>query len=57
MITGDINNFGVFCNQSGQMTDHLQMGLWEESFPELPDIDDITIQNKHFGLNAFQVLQ
>src|SRR5690606_37520616 len=33
------------------------MCLWKVTFPKLPNIDDITIENNFFGLNGIQIIQ
>ena len=57
MVTGDVNEFGVFCDQAGQMSDHHQVRFWEVTLAKLPDVDDISVQDERFGFDASQVLQ
>jgi hypothetical protein len=39
------------------MPDHHQVRFGKVTFTKLPDIDNIPVQDKHFGLNASQVMQ
>jgi len=57
MVPGNVNYFGIFCHHTCKVSDYHQVRLWKEPFAKLPDIDDVAVQDQHFGFDASQVLQ
>jgi bacterioferritin-associated ferredoxin len=47
----------AFGNKFEDAAHHLHVGFGPVRFTELPDIDNIAVKDKHFGFDAFQVLQ
>ena len=57
MIACDINDFGILCYHAGEMADYHQVGFREICFTELPDVNNVTVEDQHFWFNASQVFQ
>jgi len=57
MVSGNINDLGAAGVEFDDLMDHIQVGLWKITFPKLPDINDIPIQNKFLGLDRIQIFQ
>jgi hypothetical protein len=57
MVTGDVNDFCIFCDQPGKVPDHHEVRLRKVTLSKLPNVDDVTVQDQCFGFDAAQVLQ
>ena len=57
MISGEVEYLGVFCQQASNVFDHLHVRLGPVTFAELPDIDDIAVEDERLRLDAFEIGQ
>jgi len=57
VIAGNIIDLGAFLGHFEDALNDLEVFFWEIPFPELPDIDEIAVEDKRFGLDVLQVLQ
>lgn len=53
MVTGDVDDTGAFSDFFEDFIDDLEMRMREITFAELPGINNIPVQDKYFGINAF----
>jgi len=57
MVAGEVSNLCSFGKQSHDVLDNLHMRLGPIAFAELPDVNDVAIEDESFGLNRFEVTQ
>src|ERR1039457_6060871 len=57
MVSGYIYNFCILCYKSGQVADHHEVMLGEIAFSELPDVDNVSVKDQQFRMNAAEVYQ
>ena len=57
MITRDIKDFRTRKRHFEDAIDDFCMLFWEIWFFELPHVNDVAIQNKRIGFDAFEVIQ
>lgn len=57
MVTGDVIDFGAFGGEVDKFFEHFQMMGREVFFSELPDVDDIAVEDEQFGFDGFQIVQ
>src|SRR4051812_39526866 len=55
MVTGDVDYAGAIAHEMRYFFNNTKMRSGKIVFAELPDIDDIAIQDQHLGGNATEV--
>src|SRR5690606_22984520 len=56
VIAGEIIYCCAIAHHLNDALNHFHVAVWPVSFAELPDINDIAVQNKNFWIDRFQVL-
>lgn len=53
MISGKVSYLGSFGDEAGYVFNYLHVAFRPITFAELPDVDNVTIQNQPFGFDWF----
>ncbi len=57
IISSHINNPGALLHHFNQLSDHFHMRCRKVRSAKLPTINDVTVQNKCFGTDAFEIFK
>ena len=57
MIAGDVIDLNTLFHPVHQVLDHFHVALGPVSFVELPDVNDIPVEDDRFWLDAFKIAQ
>jgi hypothetical protein len=55
MVSREVNDLGVFCKKARDVFHNLHVRFRPVSLAELPHVDDVTVENKFFGLYRLEV--
>ena len=57
VVASDVVHFFAASNHRQQFPHHLHVSWWEVLLFELPNVDDVPVEDQYLGLNGFQVRQ
>lgn len=57
VVAGDVIDFGAFGSEVDEFFQHFQVMGRKVFFAELPNVDDVAVEDEQFGFDRFQVMQ